>query len=119
VQEALTQDFHPFGTVRRFRGGGSEDLGERVRSGTLWRGKGGAMVTVPSRDRTEILDEIRRYAQDRMPPEQQRLFLPPSLRRETSSPAAAGTAPTGPRSDGVFSVDTGRLRGEASWPGTG
>jgi glutamate dehydrogenase len=33
------------------------------------------MPTIPSRDRTEIIDEIRRYAQDRLPPEQQRLFL--------------------------------------------
>src|SRR3712207_5413595 len=37
--------------------------------------KGVAMPTIPSRDRTEIIDEIRRYAQDRLPPEQQRLFL--------------------------------------------
>jgi glutamate dehydrogenase len=33
------------------------------------------MPTIPSRDRTEIIDEIRRYGQDRLPPEQQRLFL--------------------------------------------
>ena len=33
------------------------------------------MPTIPSRDRTEIIDEIRRYAQDRLPPERQRLFL--------------------------------------------
>jgi glutamate dehydrogenase len=33
------------------------------------------MLTVPSRDRTEIIDEIRRYAQDRLQPEKQRLFL--------------------------------------------
>src|SRR3954452_3639895 len=39
------------------------------------RPKGVAMPTIPSRDRTEIIAEIRRYAQDRLPPEQQRLFL--------------------------------------------
>jgi glutamate dehydrogenase len=33
------------------------------------------MPAIPSRDRTEIIDEIRRYAQDRLPPEKQRLFL--------------------------------------------
>ncbi|MCV2489243.1 NAD-glutamate dehydrogenase [Geodermatophilus sp. YIM 151500] len=33
------------------------------------------MPTVPSRDRSDIVDEIRRYAGDRLPPEQQRLFL--------------------------------------------
>src|SRR3954467_3081664 len=37
--------------------------------------KGVAMPTIPSRDRTEIIDQIRRYAQDRLAPEQQRLFL--------------------------------------------
>jgi glutamate dehydrogenase len=33
------------------------------------------MPTIPSRDRTEIIDEIRRYAEDRLSPEQRRLFL--------------------------------------------
>jgi glutamate dehydrogenase len=33
------------------------------------------MLSIPSRDRTEIIAEIRSYAQDRLPPEQQRLFL--------------------------------------------
>src|SRR5687767_9610330 len=33
------------------------------------------MPTIPSRDRTEIIDEIRRYAHERLTPEQQRLFL--------------------------------------------
>src|SRR4029450_3224386 len=33
------------------------------------------MPAIPSRDRTEIIDEIRRDAQDRLPPEEQRLFL--------------------------------------------
>ncbi|SNR25446.1 NAD-glutamate dehydrogenase [Blastococcus mobilis] len=32
------------------------------------------MPTIPSRDRTEIIDDIRRYAQERQTPEQQRLF---------------------------------------------
>jgi glutamate dehydrogenase len=32
------------------------------------------MPTIPSRDRAEIIDEIRRYAQDRLTPEQQPLF---------------------------------------------
>src|SRR5215218_3840262 len=33
------------------------------------------MPTIPSRDRTEIIDEIGRYAEDRLSPEQRRLFL--------------------------------------------
>jgi hypothetical protein len=32
------------------------------------------MPTIPSRDRSEIIDEIRRYAQERLTPEQKRLF---------------------------------------------
>ncbi|MET0764618.1 MAG: NAD-glutamate dehydrogenase [Blastococcus sp.] len=32
------------------------------------------MAAIPSRDRTEIIEEIRRYAQDRLTPEQQGLF---------------------------------------------
>ena len=32
------------------------------------------MPTTSSRDRTEMINEIRRYAQERLPPEQQRLF---------------------------------------------
>src|SRR4051794_36500314 len=32
------------------------------------------MPTTPSRDRTEVIDEIRRYARERLPPDQQRLF---------------------------------------------
>src|SRR3954452_17108067 len=32
------------------------------------------MPAIPSRDRTEIIDEIRRYAQERLHPDQQRLF---------------------------------------------
>ncbi len=32
------------------------------------------MPTIPSRDRTEIIDEIRRYAHERLTPEQQALF---------------------------------------------
>ncbi len=32
------------------------------------------MPTTPSRDRTELIDEIRRYAQERLNPERQRLF---------------------------------------------
>src|ERR687898_935117 len=36
--------------------------------------EGVAMPTIPSRDRTEVIDEIRRYAEDRLSPEQQRLF---------------------------------------------
>ena len=32
------------------------------------------MPTTPSRDRTERIDEVRRYAQERLTPEQQRLF---------------------------------------------
>jgi glutamate dehydrogenase len=36
--------------------------------------KGVAMPTIPSRDRTEMIDEIRRYAQERLTPERQRLF---------------------------------------------
>jgi NAD-specific glutamate dehydrogenase len=36
--------------------------------------KGIAMPTIPSRDRSEIIDEIRRYAQERLTPEQKRLF---------------------------------------------
>src|SRR3954453_19182297 len=32
------------------------------------------MPTTPSRDRTEAIDEIRRYARERLPPDQQRLF---------------------------------------------
>jgi glutamate dehydrogenase len=36
--------------------------------------KGVAMPTTPSRDRTEMIDEIRRYAQERLTPERQRLF---------------------------------------------
>jgi len=34
------------------------------------------MPTIPSRDRTEIIDEIRRYARARLAPEQLRLFEP-------------------------------------------
>src|SRR3954471_7064251 len=36
--------------------------------------KGIAMPTIPSRDRAEIIDEIRQYARERLPPDQQRLF---------------------------------------------
>jgi glutamate dehydrogenase len=36
--------------------------------------KGIAMPTIPSRDRSEIIDEIRWYAQERLTPEQKRLF---------------------------------------------
>jgi glutamate dehydrogenase len=32
------------------------------------------MPAIPSRDRTEIIEEVRRYAQERLSPEQQRLF---------------------------------------------
>ena len=32
------------------------------------------MPTIPSRDRAEIIDEIRRYARERLAPEQLRLF---------------------------------------------
>src|SRR3954454_2625343 len=32
------------------------------------------MPTTPSRDRTEAIDEIRRYARERLPQDQQRLF---------------------------------------------
>src|SRR5687767_5446915 len=42
--------------------------------GTLGVPKGVAMPTIPSRDRSEIIDEIRRYAHDRLTPEQERLF---------------------------------------------
>ena len=34
------------------------------------------MPTIPSRDRTEIIDEIRRYAHERLSPQQLRLFGP-------------------------------------------
>ena len=36
--------------------------------------KGVVMPTIPSRDRSEIIDEIRRYAHERLTPEQQALF---------------------------------------------
>ena len=83
------------------------------------------MPTIPSRDRTEIIDEIRRYAQERLTPEQQRLFQ--TVRRAVLR-ARRPRGPRGPaRARPVRRRDVapdprtrpaaGRTRGEGLLPG--